>query len=191
MGLHPSKASSRLGVRKMISCTTINILKENGFDPGPKRGKGRGMILSASTQRRSGLATFLEESVDDEGAGRVLRPFLHPGRLAARALAGMMPNLNARWFEQQARNVAVYFAELPDKPTYIARDYDAKFGNEFDAVFKTEDITVKKVGPAGAQAEAAIADAAAGVAAQALLSKICMGGCRGLRHVRGLSCQAS
>ena len=48
---------------------------------------------------------------------------------------------------QQARNVALHFAEQPDKPTILLRDYDGKFAPEFDAILEGESVAVKKVEP--------------------------------------------
>jgi len=48
---------------------------------------------------------------------------------------------------QQARNVCLHFAEQPDKPTILLRDYDGKFSPEFDAILEGEGVAVKKVGP--------------------------------------------
>jgi hypothetical protein len=38
-------------------------------------------------------------------------------------------------------------AEESDKPAILLRDFDGKFAPEFDAVLKSEGITVKRVGP--------------------------------------------
>ena len=139
----------KLGVRKMISRTSIvNILKENGFDPGPKRGTGTWEDFIRIHAKTLWACDFFSKKVwTTKGLVEYFVLFFIQVGSRRVHIAGMTPNPNARWVGQQARNVAMHFAELTDKPTYILRDYDAKFGKEFDAVFKAEDIVVKKVGP--------------------------------------------
>jgi putative transposase len=62
--------------------------------------------------------------------------FIHIGSCRLR-IAGMSANPDAAWVTQQARNVAIFFAEQPQKPTILLRDHDDKFGEAFDAVFET------------------------------------------------------
>jgi hypothetical protein len=62
-------------------------------------------------------------------------------------VSGMTAQPDRAWIAQQARNVAMRFAEQPEKPTIRLRDCDGKFAPEFDAILEVEGVTVKKVGP--------------------------------------------
>jgi putative transposase len=55
--------------------------------------------------------------------------FLHIGSRRV-YLAGLTPNPDRAWVQQQARNAALHFAEEPVKPTMLVRDNDQKFGPE-------------------------------------------------------------
>jgi putative transposase len=61
-------------------------------------------------------------------------------------LAGMTANPDGAGMKQHARNVALHFAEQPVKPTMLIRDYDSKFTKEFDAIFQSEGVAIKKIG---------------------------------------------
>jgi putative transposase len=61
--------------------------------------------------------------------------------------AGMTTNPDGDWMRQQARNVAMHFAEQPVRPTMLIHDLDSKFTKEFDALLEGEGVRIKKVGP--------------------------------------------
>lgn len=58
-------------------------------------------------------------------------------------LAGMTANPDRAWMVQQPRNMAMVFDQEPVKPTYLLRDRDNKFVQEFDAILVMEGIEVK------------------------------------------------
>jgi hypothetical protein len=72
--------------------------------------------------------------------------FIHLGSRRVH-IAGMTPNPDRAWVAQQARNTAMYFGGLPERPTMLLRDRDQIYSEQFDAVFKAEGVEVKRVGP--------------------------------------------
>lgn len=62
-------------------------------------------------------------------------------------LAGMTSHPDARWMMQQARNMALVWAEQPVEPKILLRDHDTKFTQAFDGILRAEGIQVKPVGP--------------------------------------------
>jgi putative transposase len=52
---------------------------------------------------------------------------------------------NAAWVEQQARNMAMYLDEAPEKATILLKDQDTKFTDGFDDIFSSEGVRVKRL----------------------------------------------
>ena len=57
-------------------------------------------------------------------------------------IAGITANPDGRWMAQQARNLCMYFDELPDRPRYIVCDRHSKFTRQFREILKDDDVRV-------------------------------------------------
>ena len=105
------------------------MLKEHGFDPGPKRGEGTWDEFIRRHLNTLWACDFFTKKV------WTLRGlveyyvlfFIHiPTRRVH--VAGMTPNPDGLWMAQQARNRSIFFEEQGEhKPTHIIRDRDSKF----------------------------------------------------------------
>jgi putative transposase len=62
-------------------------------------------------------------------------------------VAGMTTNPTQAWVAEQGQNFCRHAAQQSVKPTHLIRDFDGKFGTEFDATLAAQDIKVVKVGP--------------------------------------------
>jgi putative transposase len=85
---------------------------------------------------------------------------------------------------QQARNVAMHFAQQPEKPVLLPRDHDTKFVRQFDELLETEGVAVKRVGP-GAPNLNAYAERWAQSVEQECLDQFIVFGEARLRHLIG------
>jgi putative transposase len=138
----------KLGIRKVCKSTVKKLLRDNGYDPGPRRGPG----TWADFVRRHAATLWACDFISVRtwtlrGVVEIYALFfIHVGSRRV-YLAGMSANPDAAWMKQQARNVAMHFAEQPAKPRFLLRDYDGKFTREFDALLQSEGVEVKKVGP--------------------------------------------
>jgi putative transposase len=136
----------KLGVGKVSRATVANILKENGLDPGPRRGAGSwDDFLKRHAQTLWACDFFSTKVWTMSGLVDVfVLFFIHVGSRRV-LLAGVSANPDRAWMVQQARNVAMRFDEEPVKPKYLLRDRDTKFVAEFDAVLESEGLEVVKV----------------------------------------------
>jgi len=139
----------KLGLGGKVSrSTVVNILKEHGIDPGPKRGEGTWDDFLKQHAATLYACDFFSKKVWTL-AGPVEFFVLFFIQIGSRKvhLAGMTPNPDHAWVAQQARNFALHCAEQPEKPKYLIRDLDGKFGPAFDAVLEAEGVEIVKVGP--------------------------------------------
>lgn len=138
----------KLGINKICRSTVVNILKEEGLDPGPKRGSGSWAEFVKRHAQTLWACDFFSKKVFT-GYGFVdvfVLFFINVGTRRVHVV-GMTPHPDARWMAQQARNVAMFFDEQPEKPRMLIRDLDTKFTKQFDAILEDEDIEIKPVGP--------------------------------------------
>jgi putative transposase len=110
----------KLGVRTVARSTVVNILRDNGLDPGPKRGEGTWDefvtrhaqtlwacdFFSKNVWTMRGLVEYFIFFVVHFGSRRV-------------EVVGMTPHPDRAWMAQQARNLSMYFAEQPERPTIL------------------------------------------------------------------------
>ncbi|HVW38046.1 MAG TPA: hypothetical protein VHB99_12100, partial [Pirellulales bacterium] len=76
----------KLGVSSVCRSTVVNILKENGLDPGPQARRRRlGRLCEAARRNAVGYRLLFQEGLDQRRAGGILRVVLHQCRHAARA----------------------------------------------------------------------------------------------------------
>ena len=137
-----------MGVRKICRSTVKNILKEAGLDPGPNRGEDSWDDFLKRHAATLWACDFFTKPVWTL-CGWVevyVLFFIYIGTRRVH-IAGMTPNPDRAWIAQQARNTAMYFGQLPERPTMLLRDRDQKYSEQFDAVFKAEGVEVKRVGP--------------------------------------------
>jgi putative transposase len=138
----------KLGVHSVSKSTVVNILKEAGLDPGPKRGVGTWddyLTRHAATLWAADFLTVKSWTM----AGFVdlyLLVFIHIG---TRRVIVTQPtaNPNGEWATQQARNATMTMDDWGIPITGLIIDHDSKFTDSFDAVIEGEGAIVNRVGP--------------------------------------------
>jgi putative transposase len=137
----------KLGIR--ISRTTvINILKQGGFDPGPKQGRGSWADWLARHAKTLHACDFFTQKVWSL-RGPVdffVLVFLHIGTRRLH-IVGATANPNTAWVTQQARNYILHCEQTGLKLGHLVHDHDTSFPKAFDAIFQSEEVDVRRVGP--------------------------------------------
>ena len=122
----------KLGLGKISRSTVVNILKENGLDPGPKRGKGTWHdFIHRHAETLWACDFFTKKTWTLGGLVDVyVLFFIHIGTRRVH-IAGITTNPDNAWMVQQARNMSMIFDEQPTPPKYLIMDMDAKFTANF------------------------------------------------------------
>jgi putative transposase len=136
----------KLGVCKISRLTVIKILKDNGLEPGPRRGEDSWDEFFQRHRDTLWVCEFFSKKVWTltELVEVFVLFFVHVGSRRIH-LAGLTANPDRTWMVQQAHNIALRFDQEPVKPKYLLRDRDSKFVKEFDAILATEGIAVKPI----------------------------------------------
>jgi putative transposase len=138
----------KLGVTGISRSTVANILRQEGFDPGPRRGAGSWHdFIRRHTQTLWACDFFSKKICTLSG----LLPcfvlfFIHLGTRRVH-VAGVTTNPDAAWMAERAGEVRRFFAAQPHPARYLIRDLDSKFTREFDAILSAAQTKVIKVGP--------------------------------------------
>jgi putative transposase len=133
----------KLGIRKICKSTVRNILVEHGFDPGPKRDQGSWDEFIKMHAKTLWACDFLSKKVWTLG-GLVeyfVLFFIQPGTRQVH-IAGITANPDGVWMAQQARNLCMFFDDLPDRPKYVVSDRDTKFTAQFRAILESDGVEV-------------------------------------------------
>jgi putative transposase len=138
----------KLGVCSVSRSTVVKILKEEGLDPGPKRGEGTwDEFLKRHAQTLWACDFFSAKVWTLRGAVEMFVFFvIHVGSRRAHVV-GMTPNPDRVWMVQQARNLAIHFGAQAAAPKFLIRDLDTKLVREFDQVLECDGVEIVKVGP--------------------------------------------
>jgi putative transposase len=138
----------KLDVRRICRSTVINILKEHGLDPGPQRGEDSWDAFLKRHAATLWACDFFSKKVWTT-AGLVEFHILFFINVGTRRVyvSGMSAQPDRAWMVQQARNVAMHFAEPAEKPALLLCDHDTKFVKQFDELLEAEGVAVKRVGP--------------------------------------------
>lgn len=137
----------KLGV-KVSRSTVANILRAEGFEPGPKRGVGTWHeFVSRHAQSLWACDCFSKKVWTLYGRVELFVLFFIHIETRRVHIAGMTANPDRQWMMQQARNTAMFFADQAAKPRYLIRDNAGKFVPEFDAILKDEGVEVIRIPP--------------------------------------------
>jgi putative transposase len=138
----------KLGLGTVCRNTVKNILRQNGFDPGPQRGEGSWADFIKRHAATLWACDFFSKPVWTlRGLVDVyVLFFIHVDSRRVH-IAGLTAHPDRVWMTQQARNLAIIFGEQSVAPKILLRDHDTKFVGEFDAILEAEGIAVKPVGP--------------------------------------------
>jgi putative transposase len=130
----------KLGIRVCRS-TVINILKEHGLDPGPKRGEGSWAdFIQRHLRTLWACDFFTKRIVTMRGLVDVfVLVFIHIGSRRV-FVSGTTANPDNIWMKQQAKNFAMTFADTPLAPSHLIRDRDTKFTADFDQILKDDGV---------------------------------------------------
>ena len=139
----------KLRIRCISRATVCRILRDNGFDPAPKRGYGSWHAFLQRHIKTVWAADFFTKTVWTlRGPVTFYVLFfinLHTRRVH---VAGMVPNPDGVWMAQQARNLSLYFSEQGEySPTHIVRDRDTKFTQQLCAILESDGIPFRPIPP--------------------------------------------
>ncbi|MBN2564374.1 MAG: transposase [Candidatus Eisenbacteria bacterium] len=131
---------------KVCRNTVKNILKEGGFDLGPKRGEGTWDEFMKIHRSSLWACDMISQKVWTL-TGRVEYFILFFVEVATRRvkILGASAHPNAEWVAQMARNIQMWWDENGLKPSYILKDWDTRFTAQFDGILESIGATVKKV----------------------------------------------
>lgn len=138
----------KLHVGRICRQSVKNILIEHGIEPGPKRGKGTwNEFLRIHAETLWQADVFSKRIWTLQGPRQIFAmAFIHLATRRVFVTPGTFKP-DAAWMEKQACAVLGYAAEERISCEIVTRDYDDKFSDAFDQVFKDRSIQVKRVGP--------------------------------------------
>jgi putative transposase len=130
----------KLGVTVCRS-TVINILREHGLDPGPKRGAGSWLeFIQRHVQTLWACDFFSKRIVTMRGFVEMfVLVFIHVGTRRV-FVSGMTACPDAIWMKRQAKNFTMTFADTPLAASHLIRDRDGKFTADFDQILKGDGV---------------------------------------------------
>ena len=138
----------KLGITSVSRNTVKNILKENGLDPGPKRGQGTWdefLKLHAATLWQCDY--FSKKVLTIKGfRDAFVLVFLHVGTRRAFVTSASF-NPNREWAEQQAKAFIAHVQQTGIATELVMRDRDGKFTPPFDEALKTAGLAIRKSSP--------------------------------------------
>jgi putative transposase len=138
----------KLGLAKVCRTTVANILRDHGFDTGPKRGEGTWDEFLKMHAETLWQCDFFSKNVwTPKGlVPYFMLVFLHVG---SRRVFASSPTAqpDSAWVTQQARNFVMHLDETEPKPAIVICDHDSKFTATFDTVLESEGMKVQRVGP--------------------------------------------
>jgi putative transposase len=138
----------KLGIHHVCRSTVANILRENGFEPGPRRRPGTWSEFIYRHATTLWACDFFSQKVWT-CLGLVemfVLVVMHIGSQRVHVV-GMTAHPDAAWMAEQAHNLEQFLAVQPDKPRYLIRDLDGTFTAEFDAHLESAGIEMVRVGP--------------------------------------------
>lgn len=132
----------KLGI-SIARSTVRAILREHGYDLGPKRGPGTWAEFVERHAKTLWACDFFQKKIwTTRGfVDYFVLFFIHVGSRRV-VMAGMTANPTNAWVVQQARNTAMMFQDEPERPTYLVRDNDSKYTTQFDQIFESEGVEV-------------------------------------------------
>lgn len=140
----------KLGIQNVCRSTVRRILRENGFETGPTRGRATWYDFVHRHFKTLWACDFFTAEVWTLG-GPVTYYILFFIHVQTRRvhIAGMTPNPDGVWMAQQARNLGMHFDGVPaeQRPTYIVRDRDAKFTQQFSSILADDGIQFAEISP--------------------------------------------
>jgi putative transposase len=146
----------KLGVK--VSRTTVqNVLRRNGFDPGPKRGKGTWDDFLRIHAETLWQCDFLSKRIWTPTGWRqyFVLAFLHLGtRQVFATEACQKPDCG--WMKRQADAFLNHIGNLGQTCEWLLHDHDGMFVESFDDIFREYGAKIKKVGPKAANMNAFI-----------------------------------
>jgi putative transposase len=131
------------GLGLTVSATTVKkILTQAGLGPaGSRSGLSWRSFLRAQAKSMLAVDFFTVETIALQRLYVLF--FIELGGRRVH-LAGITPNPTGTWVTQQARQFTWTLQEQPDSFRFLIRDRDSKFTRDFDAVFRSEGITIIK-----------------------------------------------
>jgi putative transposase len=134
----------KLGL-KISKGTVRNILLENNFDLGPKRGEGSWDEFIKMYAKTLWASDFFSKKVWTMGSlvEYFVLFFIQPGTRQVH-IAGMTTNPDGDWMAQQARNMGMFWAEQPEAAKYLVCDRDTKYTEQFCNILEAEGVQVIK-----------------------------------------------
>jgi len=139
----------KLGIRNVCRSTVINILKANGFDPGPKRGEGTWDEFIKIHAKTLWACDFLQKKILTK-CGMVdffVLFFIHIGSRRV-FVSGITDHPHAQWMAQQARNFSIHLYETGIEASHLIRDGDKKFTEQFNEFLKAGGTEIIRIPPA-------------------------------------------
>ena len=135
----------KLGIKAVSKSTVRNILKEQGYDPDPRRGEGTWSEFLKIHAKTLWACDFLTKKVWTK-IGLVdyfVLFFIHVDTRKV-YVAGITASPDDAWMAQQARNLCMVSDDWPDKPEYFVCDKDTKFTAQFEELLKQDGIKLKR-----------------------------------------------
>jgi putative transposase len=138
----------KLGIGTVSRSTVVNILKDAGLDPGPKRGVGTWDDFITRHTATLWAADFLSvKTWTMNGVVDLYLLFLiHIGTRKV-IISNPTASPDAKWVAQQARNATMTMDDWGLPASYLIIDHDSKFAKHFDEVFAADGTKVIRVGP--------------------------------------------
>jgi len=138
----------KLGLASISESTVRNILRADGIEPAPQRSQG---TWSQFVQRHAatlwGCDFFTQKIFTMRGfVDCFVFFFLHVGTRRV-YIAGLTTNPTQAWVAERAKNFCQHLAHQPFETTHLIRDFDGKFGPQFDAALQAQGVKVMRVGP--------------------------------------------
>ena len=138
----------KLGLASICVETVGNILKAEGIEPAPQRGQGTWHdFVNRHAETLWACDFFTQKIFTMRGAVDCFVFFFIHIQSRRVYVAGMTTNPTHAWVAEQAQNFCRHVTQEAVKPTHLIRDFDGKFGIDFDAALAAQDIKVLKVGP--------------------------------------------